>query len=313
MKQLQGTQFGDYIILDYLGKGTWHAQCQNCGLERTYKTANINPERPNGGRCTCKASGINIGDVYGRLTVVKRDLTQKDKEGISWICQCECGAFTSVKTKHLKSGNTKSCGCYNKDKAIENLQQWNKENNEDLTGRTFTKLTVIRLATEEEVFSRPQKNRYWLCQCECGGTHIASTSDLKMGKVASCGCMNSKGEAIIAKILTNSNLSFCKQITFEDLKGKNNKLYAFDFAVLKDGLIHYLIEFDGIQHSDPKHQFDGKLDTFLKIQERDIIKNNWCAQRNIPLIRIPYTKLETLSIEDLLLDTSKYIMKGKVM
>lgn len=35
----------------------------------------------------------------------------------------------------------------------------------------------------------------------------------------------------------------------------------------------------------------------------------WCRENQIPLIRIPYTKLQTLEIEDLLLDSSKYIMK----
>ena len=36
-------------------------------------------------------------------------------------------------------------------------------------------------------------------------------------------------------------------------------------------------------------------------QERDMIKTQWCKEHNIPLIRIPYTKYETLCIEDLLL------------
>ena len=313
MKNFKGLQYGDYLIEEYIGKSTWRAKCQKCGLERTYKTANIKPERENGGQCPCSKSGVEKGMRFGRLTILERDLTKKDREGISWLCKCDCGNITSVKTKHLKSGNTKSCGCYSLDKASENIQKWNEEHNEDLVGQVFTKLTVIRLATEQEIFNRPRGQRYWLCQCECGGQHVASTSDLKAGKVASCGCMNSKGEAIIAKLLTESNISFCKQITFENLKSESNKPYAFDFAVLKDGVVYYLIEFDGIQHFDPNHQFGEKFEAFSKIQLRDTIKNNWCAQQNIPLIRIPYTKLETLTIKDLLLETSKYIVKGEVM
>ena len=313
MKNFKGLQYGDYLIEDYIDKSTWRAKCQKCGLERTYKTVNIKPERENGGQCPCSKSGIEKGMRFGRLVVLERDLTKKDREGISWLCECDCGNITSVKTKHLKSGNTKSCGCYNKDKAIENIRQWNEKNNEDLVGQIFTKLTVIRLAAEEEIERRPKGPRYWVCQCECGNTHIASTSDLKGGKVASCGCMNSKGEAIIAKILFESNISFCKQVTFDDLKSESGKPYAFDFAVLKGGAIWYLIEFDGIQHYDPTRQFGKDKETFEKIKMRDSLKNKWCEEKHIPLIRIPYTKLETLRIEDLLLETSKYIMKGKVM
>lgn len=313
MKNFKGLQYGDYLIEDYAGKGTWRAKCQKCGLERTYKTANIKPEKENGGQCPCSKSGIKIGDKFARLTVISRDLTKEIGDGIFWNCICDCGCLTSVRTKDLKSGNTKSCGCYNIGKISERIKKWNSDNNEDLMGQIFTKLTVVRLATEEEIECRPKGPRYWVCQCECGNTHIASTSDLKGGKVASCGCMNSKGEAIIAKILFESNISFCKQVTFDDLKGESGKHYAFDFAVLKGGAIWYLIEFDGIQHYDSAHQFCGIEETFEKIKMRDSLKNKWCEERRIPLIRIPYTKLGTLRIEDLLLETSKYIMKGKVM
>lgn len=45
MKNFKGLQYGDYLIEDYIGEGTWHAKCQKCGLERTYKTASIKPKR----------------------------------------------------------------------------------------------------------------------------------------------------------------------------------------------------------------------------------------------------------------------------
>ena len=41
----------------------------------------------------------------------------------------------------------------------------------------------------------------------------------------------------------------------------------------------------------------------------DKAKNEWCKENNIPLIRIKYDKYDTLSIEDLLLETSKFIVK----
>lgn len=50
------------------------------------------------------------GEKFGRLTVIKL-------EGISgkearWICQCDCGNETTVRSGNLTSGAVKSCGCY---------------------------------------------------------------------------------------------------------------------------------------------------------------------------------------------------------
>jgi len=36
-------------------------------------------------------------------------------------------------------------------------------------------------------------------------------------------------------------------------------------------------------------------------------------KNNIPIIRIPYTKLSTLDLKDLLLDSSEYIVKEGVL
>jgi hypothetical protein len=48
---------------------------------------------------------------------------------------------------------------------------------------------------------------------------------------------------------------------------------------------------------------------FKYTQEHDSFKNQWCKDNNIPLIRIPYTHLKDLCLEDLLLETSKYIVQ----
>ena len=47
-----------------------------------------------------------------------------------------------------------------------------------------------------------------------------------------------------------------------------------------------------------------------KIHEHDSYKNNWCKENNIPIIRIPYTYQEKITIEDLLLESSNFLLKG---
>jgi len=44
------------------------------------------------------------------------------------------------------------------------------------------------------------------------------------------------------------------------------------------------------------------------VRKRRNKKNQWCKENNIPLIRIPYTHLKDLCIEDLLLETSNYVV-----
>lgn len=51
------------------------------------------------------------GKKFGMLTVIKRAENNK-AGGTVWLCKCDCGNEREVVRGNLKSGNTKSCGCY---------------------------------------------------------------------------------------------------------------------------------------------------------------------------------------------------------
>lgn len=54
-----------------------------------------------------------MGRKIGRLIVIGRSpRREKRGTGTFWICRCECGRETHVRTSWLASGRTKSCGCY---------------------------------------------------------------------------------------------------------------------------------------------------------------------------------------------------------
>lgn len=56
------------------------------------------------------------GVKFGRLSVL--GLTERGKnKAIRWLCLCDCGKEKTVDTGRLKSGQTKSCGCYQKEMA----------------------------------------------------------------------------------------------------------------------------------------------------------------------------------------------------
>ena len=311
MKDYINFIYGDYTILEYLGKQTWSAVCNKCGKERTYKTPNIKPMRANAGQCKCSQSGIEIGQRFGRLVVIKRDFEQEGKErSIYWLCQCDCGNSCSTTTKRLKNGTTRSCGCLNDDARKERIVQWNEEHAPNMIGQESGLLTVVRPALPEEVEGRPKGVGYWFCRCQCGNHHIVGTNDFTRGKVQSCGCLNSKGEAKITSILMENNILFTKQYSFKDLIGEQGRHYFFDFAILNDdGTVFYLVEFDGIQHYSALHQFSQDPRAFKTIQKRDEVKNNYAFSHNIPLIRIPYTHFDNLTINDLQLETTKFLVK----
>lgn len=48
------------------------------------------------------------GQRFGRLVVMAR-------EGNKWVCHCDCGRETRVEGISLRSGRTRSCGCFKRD------------------------------------------------------------------------------------------------------------------------------------------------------------------------------------------------------
>jgi len=54
---------------------------------------------------------------------------------------------------------------------------------QDLTGKVFTRLTVLRICSYSPNGAR------WQCLCECGNEKTLSGSGLRRGKTKSCGCL----------------------------------------------------------------------------------------------------------------------------
>lgn len=53
------------------------------------------------------------GQKFGRLTVIERaERRTGHGEHAHWVCMCDCGKVTVVKSSDLTCGKTKSCGCF---------------------------------------------------------------------------------------------------------------------------------------------------------------------------------------------------------
>lgn len=56
------------------------------------------------------------GQRFGRLIAIEPVKVPNYRE-FHWKCKCDCGNMTTVRGTHLKSGATRSCGCYNREVA----------------------------------------------------------------------------------------------------------------------------------------------------------------------------------------------------
>lgn len=120
-----------------------------------------------------------VGRRFGKLLVVS-DSDKIDSRGfkVHVNCICDCGKSCTVPKSTLKGSkkngtSTKSCGCLKKTHFV------------DLTGNKYNNLTVTRYIGKDN-----SKNNIYECTCDCGGSIITQGSDVKTGKIRSCGCYN---------------------------------------------------------------------------------------------------------------------------
>jgi len=95
-------------------------------------------------------------------------------------------------------------------------------------------------------------------------------------------CKVSRGEKEIRQILNNNNIKYKRQQVFDDCK--NIRKLQFDFYLPE---YNTCIEYDGEQHYKSIEYFGG-VKSFKLRQKRDMIKNDYCKNNNIKLLRIKY-------------------------
>lgn len=120
----EGSVFGKLTLVSFHGrnkhsKKEWLCKCE-CGnscirVEGNLKTTKV----PHCG-CSPAWKGTNsrfvdlTGKEFGRLKVIMHYGKNKHSQNL-WYCECKCGEKTTITTRSLESGHTKSCGCLKKD------------------------------------------------------------------------------------------------------------------------------------------------------------------------------------------------------
>ena len=231
------------------------------------------------------------GQKFGRWLVLEKAESKNNKT--RWKCQCDCGTIKIVNGTDLKLGKSSSCGCLRKEMTAQ-------KNYQDLTGQTFGLLTVLYQAEERTNCGIIR----WHCKCQCGNECDIARTELKSGDTKSCGCLTmSHGELKINQILKENNIDFIQEY-HPDTLFKNGR---FDFYIPS---LKLLIEYDGKQHFQVNGS--GWDEPFEIIQKRDSEKNKWALENEFQLIRIPYTHYNDLCLEDLIPETSSFLINKKI-
>lgn len=297
---LTGQKFGRLTVLyreephSYPIK--WVCECE-CGSIKSIKGASLTQGLTTS--CGCLKNENLVGQKFGFLTVVELLKERSKNRQKVYRCLCDCGNYVNVRSSDLKTGNTKSCGCYNISLVSERYI--------DITGQKFGQLTVLEKGNGDV-----QGVLYWKCQCECGNVVHVPSRNLREGKTISCGCIHSRGEAKITQLLLDNKINYKPQYTFDNFRyQKSNGVPRFDFGILNNNnALQYLIEYDGIQHFDILGGWNDN-DSFETRKSHDSQKNEFCINNNIPLIRIPYWHYDKLSIKDLMLETTTFLINTK--
>lgn len=101
-------------------------------------------------------------------------------------------------------------------------------------------------------------------------------------------CKQSKGEREIENFLIENNIEYETQKRFNNCK--NKRILPFDFYIPS---INLCIEYDGELHYKSVEFFGGNK-SLKKTLEHDVIKNKFCKENNINLIRISYLNFSNI-------------------
>lgn len=274
-----GQKFGTLTVIGFQknqkGQNMYLCQCE-CGKQMLQNKTKLIQRIGKASRCMHvkveEKYRYLIGQTIKKWTVldVKKDSSRRDCYA---VCQCICGNIKDVNIFNLIGGRTDDCGCGRKEKMSEMRSS-------DLVGQKFGKLTVLEKLSINNV-----GKLIYRCRCDCGNEITVVGSSLLSGHTHSCGCILSYPNMYINQLLTDKNIVHQPEYTVNI----DNQYFRFDFYL---PTYNAMIEYDGEQHYKPImygcYSEEEALAQLEKRQKFDEIKNKYCEDYNIPLLRIPY-------------------------
>lgn len=147
--------------------------------------------------------------------------------------------------------------------------------------RIFLKKNNLDCILIEQEKPNPKREKF---KCSCGNEFTSNLDNVIFDlrhRCRKCTLSQSEIELRVETWLKENGVVFEMEYRFEDCRRK--RALPFDFIIWINDTIR-LIEVDGIFHYENAY---GK-NLLEKQKESDEIKNNYCRDKNIPLLRIPY-------------------------
>lgn len=201
-----------------------------------------------------------IGKYYG---MSKETLFYCSKHDVQWL---------STPDNILRGHGCKMCG-------FEKMSVKNKRQHEEYLDKLKEKSAPVDIIEEYK-----GANVKVLHRCKkCGYEWKATPGNILYGNMCPK-CKTSRGEREISAWLDSHSIEYTVQKKFSNCADK--KPLPFDFYLPS---YNALIEYDGEQHYRPVEYFGG-IKTYEKLKYHDMIKDQFCAENNLHLLRISYNE-----------------------
>lgn len=223
-------------------------------------------------------------NVYGKSLILNSDYTHGE-EKIS--VKCLQGHVWLSSPLYLLKG--KGCPNCNKDKFVSPLKKSHEQFVCEMKNKYGDEYEILG---DYDLFNKKVLTRH----NPCGHEWKPIASNLYSN--GSCPkCHQSKGEKEIRKYLLDNSLEFENEYAFDDCRGEKYSL-RFDFCIFKDRNVWFLIEYDGEFHFKENKIYKNesvRKQKFRELKNRDFIKTEYCENKKIPLLRIPYWDKENIT------------------
>ena len=267
----------DYSLVEYINTNTKVSIiCPNHGVfNQTPKNHTHNHGCP---KCASEEKGNkfrkNVSDFILKSNQIhmnkysyEKSIYLNNKKPLIVICPLH-GEFLIIPTHHYMGHGCKRCSNQHRRSTEEFITEANKVHN---LKYGYSKASFINLKNVINII------------CPSHGDFKQQAGHHLRGH----GCPNcsiSNGEKFIKNWLDNQKIKYTGQKKFENCLSKKGKKLKFDFFI---PYLNLCIEFDGKQHFEPSEFFGGQ-EKFEILKENDRIKDIYCIQNNIQLLRIKY-------------------------
>lgn len=234
----------------------------------------------------CDYKGNECKGVY---TITYNAYNMSRKNIINKDCCCDC-KFLKTQDSNLKKYGTRYISQV---EGIGDLISKNKKHSMSFLKKEFGKRGYILLSNSYIDANTPLE---YICKKHSKeGVQKITYGNLSQNHGCYYCGKESRGEKEVKGLLVKNNIEFKSQFIFDDCRDKNP--LPFDFAILSNNEVKGLIEYDGEFHYEPGRFSSDKsknIKKFKRTKYHDSIKNQYCKNNKIPLLRIPYWEFDNI-------------------